>query len=54
MREIWAGRDEERETWGRARHGERNRHQIHCFHCLIQGGRRGGERERNEEEPERG
>lgn len=52
----------ERKKWGRARHRERNRHQIHCFHCLIRtterermkgwgSGGRGG-REKTEEEHE--
>ena len=43
-RERDGASDMKRKKWGRAKHRERNRHQIHCFHCLI----RSTERERME------
>lgn len=43
-REREGERDEEKEVGEGETHRERNRHQIHCFHCLI----RTTERERME------
>lgn len=34
-RERRGEQDEEREVGEGETHRERNRHQIHCFHCLI-------------------
>lgn len=46
-RERGGEQDEEKEVGGgRDTHRERNRHQIHCFHCLIRSAVRERERER--------